>query len=69
MAVVEVSELMGSDNFIYLRAQGHQIVVRTETSMHPAPGSRVKVKLKDNVHLFDRATEQSLLVRRGDEAE
>lgn len=69
MAVVEVSELMGSDNFIYLRAQGHQIVVRTETSMHPAPGSKVKVKLKDNVHLFDRATEKTLLIRKNDDVQ
>lgn len=62
-AVVEVSELMGSDNFIYLLSGNHSIVVRTQTNMHPAPGSKVKVKLKENVHIFDSNSEETLLQR------
>lgn len=59
--VVDVTELLGSDTFIYGRVNGGQtrskFVVRTNTRVLPAPGDTLQVALDPaKLHVFDAST-------------
>jgi len=61
---VDVTETVGSDNFLYLDLGGSECRVRTDPTIDPEEGDTVYVKLdKDAIHLFNGDTEKSLLER------
>ena len=61
-ALVEVIEPMGSENYLYLKTEDQDFIIRT------APSTNVKIKDKiqlyinlENIHLFDEKTSEALL--------
>jgi multiple sugar transport system ATP-binding protein len=59
---VDVVEIVGSDNFIYLDLAGKEFRVRTESEVEPAEGDVVNVTFdEDDIHLFDTSTEEALV--------
>jgi multiple sugar transport system ATP-binding protein len=61
-ALVEVIEPMGSENYLYLKTEDQDFIIKT------APSTDVKIKDKiqlninlDNIHLFDEKTSEALL--------
>jgi len=63
VATVEVTELLGSETYLFLDIGGKNVIARVD----PALNIRVHDKVKFNftpekVHLFDRGTEEALLV-------
>ena len=60
-ARVDVVEVVGSDNFIYLDMEGKECRVRTPSSIEPALDTTFEFTFdEENVHLFDIETEQAL---------
>ncbi len=56
-ATVDVVEVVGSDNFVYLDLGGEEFRVRTPTGVEPAEGETVRVTFDvDDLHLFDART-------------
>jgi multiple sugar transport system ATP-binding protein len=52
---VEVVEVVGSDNFIYLESGGQEFRYRAPTEVEPAVGETLTVTFdEDHIHLFDR---------------
>ncbi|MEM4782196.1 MAG: sn-glycerol-3-phosphate ABC transporter ATP-binding protein UgpC [Halalkalicoccus sp.] len=61
-ATVEVVEVAGSDNFVYLDVGGTECRVRVPNSVKPAVGERVELTFDpENVHIFDIQTGENLL--------
>ena len=59
---VEVVEVVGSDNFIYIDIEGQELRLRTTSTREPEIGSTVEVTFDEpDVHLFDRRTEQAVI--------
>jgi multiple sugar transport system ATP-binding protein len=60
-ASVEVTELMGNEIFVYLRAGDHQFVARVDPRSRYSFDDKVQVVFNmDNMHIFDKATEQAI---------
>ena len=60
-ATVDVVEVVGSDNFVYLDLAGKEFRVRTESQVEPEEGETVAVTFDEtDVHLFDRDTGEAL---------
>ncbi|RRJ31410.1 ABC transporter ATP-binding protein [Halocatena pleomorpha] len=60
-AVVDVVEVAGSDNFIYLDIEGSECRVRVSGGLKPTVGDRVDIAFNpDDVHLFDASGENLL---------
>ena len=60
-AVVEVVEEAGSETYLRLVADGHQIVARVAASVRPAIGEPLALHVRrEHVHLFDSETGQAL---------
>ncbi len=60
-AGVEVAELMGNENILYLRVGEETLVARVPPRFAPRPGESVSLWLDPGrVHLFDAATEATL---------
>ncbi|WP_254546823.1 ABC transporter ATP-binding protein [Halomarina pelagica] len=58
---VDVVEVVGSDNFIYLDLDGQECRVRTPSSIEPELGTTFAFTFaEDDIHLFDARTEQAL---------
>ncbi|QLG27312.1 sn-glycerol-3-phosphate ABC transporter ATP-binding protein UgpC [Halorarum halophilum] len=60
-ARVDVVEVVGSDNFIYLDMDGKECRVRTPSTIEPALDTTFEFTFdEENIHLFDIETEQAL---------
>jgi multiple sugar transport system ATP-binding protein len=58
---IDVVEVLGSDQYLYGRVGGDNVIARVEPQFKVAVGDRVKLALdKDRMHLFDAQTEQSI---------
>ena len=56
-ATVDVVEIVGSDNFIYLTLAGKEFRVRTPSEIEPIEGETVRCTFdEDDIHLFDTKT-------------
>ena len=61
-ATVDVVEVIGSDNFIYLDLEGREFRIRTPSEIEPEEGETVTLTFdEDNIHLFDRRTGEALV--------
>ncbi|WP_049917076.1 ABC transporter ATP-binding protein [Halogeometricum pallidum] len=61
-AEVDVVEVIGSDNFLYLEVGGKECRVRAPVEIEPAEGETVDVTFDESdLHLFDRNTEEALV--------
>ena len=62
-ATVDVVENAGSDNFLYLSIDGEECRVRVPSGVKPSVGETVSLSFDaEDVHVFDRATGDNLLV-------
>jgi len=62
-AQVDVTELMGSEIFIYLVSGSHQLLARVDPRTQARLGEQMDLVFDmANVHAFDPTTEQSLLL-------
>lgn len=60
-ANVDVVEQMGNEMILYLEEGGKSLIARTDPRTKAAVGNRLHVVMNlDNIHIFDRDTEQSL---------
>ena len=60
-ANVEVVEQMGNEMIVYLEENGKSFIARTDPRTNARVGARLPVAISlDNIHVFDRKTEQSL---------
>jgi multiple sugar transport system ATP-binding protein len=61
-AQVDVTELMGNEIFLYLVSGNHNFIARVDPSSLARVGDQIEAVLNmDNMHLFDRQTERTLL--------
>ncbi len=61
-ATVDVVEVIGSDNFLYLDVAGQECRVRTPVEVEPAEGETVRLTFEESdIHLFDRDTEDAVI--------
>ena len=61
VATVEVTELLGSETYLFLDLNGNTIIARVDPTLNIQVHDRVKVLFQvENVHLFDRETEAAL---------
>ncbi|WP_435178523.1 ABC transporter ATP-binding protein [Halorussus sp. AFM4] len=59
---VEVVEVIGSDNFIYLDLDGKEFRVRSPSYVEPEEGEEVTITFDDEaIHLFDAKTSEALV--------
>jgi multiple sugar transport system ATP-binding protein len=59
---VDVVEIVGSDNFIYLDLAGEEFRVRAPSEVEPAEGETVRLTFdEDDIHLFDSASGEALV--------
>jgi len=62
-ATVDVTELMGSEVYLYLLTGGRQFVARVDPRTQAHVGGDIDLAMNmDNIHLFDPKTEKALLV-------
>ncbi|WP_226012215.1 ABC transporter ATP-binding protein [Halomicrobium salinisoli] len=60
-ATVDVVEIVGSDNFIYLDVAGREFRARAPTEVEPAEDESVALTFdEDDLHLFDARTDEAL---------
>lgn len=61
---VDVTELMGSETYLYLDLQGQPLTARVDPRSTAKAGDIIKIGLDTNkLHLFDKQTEQTILNR------
>ncbi len=63
-ADVEVTELMGSETYLYLKTTGKEgnIVARVDPRTSSRAGNKIKIALDINrLHFFDKETEKTIL--------
>jgi len=61
-ATVDVVEVVGSDNFIYLNLAGKEFRVRAPTEVEPAEGEAATLTFdEDDIHLFDSQSGEALV--------
>jgi multiple sugar transport system ATP-binding protein len=59
---VEVVEVVGSDNFIYLDMNGEEFRLRTTSAREPEIGSAVDITFDEaDINLFDERTEEAVI--------
>jgi multiple sugar transport system ATP-binding protein len=60
-AVVDVTELMGNEIFVYLKAGPHSAVARVDPRSHYRIGDKIQVVFNvGNMHIFDQETEKAV---------
>jgi multiple sugar transport system ATP-binding protein len=58
-AVVDVSEMMGAETYLYLTCAGQAMIARVDPRSTAREGDKIKVALDPSkIHLFDKDTEQ-----------
>ena len=61
-AVVEVTEMMGAETYLYLDCVGINLTARVSPRTTARSGDTIKVALDPNrIHIFDKETEKSVL--------
>jgi len=61
-AQVDVIEVVGSDNFIYLNIGGMEVRLRTSSEQEPAIDSTIPITFDESdIHIFDAETEEALV--------
>jgi len=61
-ATVDVVEVIGSDNFLYLDVAGKECRVRAPVEVEPEEGEVIQISFdEEDLHLFDRNTEDALI--------
>jgi multiple sugar transport system ATP-binding protein len=61
-ADVEVTELMGSETYLYLNCEGSPITARVNPATTAKTGDRIKIAFDlTRLHLFDKETERTIL--------
>ncbi len=61
-AHVEVTEMMGSETYLYIKIEGQSMVARIDATVDVKPGDNIKLVLdKNRIHFFDKETEESIL--------
>lgn len=56
---VDVTEMMGSETYLYLTLDGVNLTARVSARSTAKPGDRIKIAIDvNNVHLFDKETEK-----------
>lgn len=61
-ADVEITEMMGAENFLYLNCAGVSITARVDPRSTSKSGDRIKIALDPNrIHLFDKETEVTII--------
>jgi multiple sugar transport system ATP-binding protein len=59
---VEITEMMGAENFLYLNCAGIPITARVDPRSTAKPQDNIKVALNPNrMHLFDKETEETII--------
>ncbi|MDR1674706.1 MAG: sn-glycerol-3-phosphate ABC transporter ATP-binding protein UgpC [Oscillospiraceae bacterium] len=59
---VEISELMGSETYLYLDCEGISLIARVEARNNIEPGESIKIGIDPNkIHLFDKETENTVV--------
>ncbi len=60
-AVVDVTELMGNEIFVYLQIGEHSCIARVDPRSDLRPGDKVQMAFNvDKIHVFDRTTEKNI---------
>ncbi len=63
VATVEVTELLGSETYLFLDVGGKNAIARVDPALNIRVHDKVKFNfIPEKVHLFDRETEEALLV-------
>jgi multiple sugar transport system ATP-binding protein len=61
-ATVEVTEMMGSETYLYLNIEGNSVIARVDARSQVRHGDNVVLAFdKNKIHLFDKETEVSIL--------
>ncbi len=61
-AKVDVTEMMGSETYLYLDIEGNQVIARVDSRSNAKRGDIVDLAFdKNRIHLFDIETEESIL--------
>jgi multiple sugar transport system ATP-binding protein len=61
-ADVEVTELMGSETYLYLTCEENAITARVNPNTKAKPGDKIKIAFDlQKMHLFDKETEKTIL--------
>jgi multiple sugar transport system ATP-binding protein len=61
IATVEVTELLGSDTYLFLELEGNTIIARVDPTLKIKVHDKLKVEFEvENLHLFDKKTEDAL---------
>ena len=59
---VEVVEVVGSDNFVYLDIDGEEFRLRTTSEREPEVGSTIEITFDErDINLFDSTTEEAII--------
>jgi multiple sugar transport system ATP-binding protein len=57
-AVVEVTELLGSETYVYVTMEGKEVVLRVDPDINVQVGQNIEFSFRaEKVHLFDTETE------------
>ncbi|NLW23091.1 MAG: sn-glycerol-3-phosphate ABC transporter ATP-binding protein UgpC [Tissierellia bacterium] len=60
-ALVEITELMGSEIYVYLDCYGEKLICRTPSDTIVTPDSRIEIAFDINkMHFFDKETEKAI---------
>ena len=60
-ANIEVTELMGSETFLYFNVEGFNMVARVDPTSVARPGDEIDMVLDNTkIHLFDKDTEKTI---------
>ncbi len=60
-ALVEVTELLGSETFLFLNLESKTIIARVDPSLDIRVNTKVVVNFeRDQIHIFDKETEEAL---------
>ena len=61
LAKVEVTEMLGSETYLYLNANGNNIIARVDPSIKASVGEEIRIKfITDKIHIFDRESEKAI---------
>lgn len=61
-AEIEVTELMGSETYLYMKISNTDCIARVNPRTTAKPGDRIKICLDANkIHLFDKETEKTII--------
>ena len=60
--MVEITELMGAETYLYLNCEGCPLTARVDPHTKAKPQDIIKVALDaKKIHLFDKETEKTIL--------